>query len=260
MEKHQKRKLTRKIKNISMIHWRWIVVLLLTLSVFSNGFLYFSQESNIKLQEQKFQEQRGEIIFLQENNVLLERQIDGLHKSAYGITDDLEKMQSETEKQFVNMLPTLQITENTKKTDDWSVYENEKLGFKFKIPSFVSVDRVIESGGNEIAGSFTGFKNNGKDFIEMNIYENFEDESLWHHVHRGGNYVGPAQFKSFIGGKIALVDYYHENEKCDHELCHGSYIQFVIENENNFYVIKFLGDERLNSMEEAILLSFEFIE
>ncbi len=139
------------------------------------------------------------------------------------------------------------IPDKTDETANWKVYKNTELGFELKIPSYVSIDKVLNDQYNRLVV----FKSD-KEYFEV-MLKQIKSTSLNQY-----NYLDfPVSSRSTLGGREALV-FEAPNGYCDGPGCGDPFIAYVAKNNDDFYHLIFSGKTKLSDTEKTILSTFKF--
>lgn len=138
-------------------------------------------------------------------------------------------------------------TQSTDTVTTWKTYQNKKLGFELQIPSYIS---IIEDSRDLII--FESEKEN----FELRLRDKeYKSQNLNHY-----SYLDlPIFSKSTLGEKEAVI-FKAPNGYCDGPGCTKPFIAYSAMSNETFYNLVFKGDTSLNDTEEAILISFKFIQ
>lgn len=147
---------------------------------------------------------------------------------------------------FNQILSTFKFIDN--ETSDWKTYRNEELGFELKLPSYISVDLVLNDEYNRLVvfkGDEENFEVRLKDGKTMSLDQYYYLDF-------------PISGKSTLGGNEALV-FEASNGYCDGPGCGNPFIAYSTKYNDDFYNLVFYGDAQLSDTEKTILSSFKFI-
>ncbi|MDP2691908.1 MAG: S-layer homology domain-containing protein [bacterium] len=134
-------------------------------------------------------------------------------------------------------------------SDNWITFGNADLGFELRMPSYVSLDQVMNDQYNRLA-IFTS----EKERFEVRLKE-FKDTSLNQIFYNDQ----PFSSRALLGGKEALV-FVSATGYCDGPGCGSPSVAYVAKNGDDFYYLVFYGDAELSDTERLIVESFKFTE
>ncbi len=202
----------------------WITIIAVILSaIIVGGGVYAWQKSSLRATEQSLQQQISD----------LQNQIANLQKPTQSTVITPEETQA----------PTQPVDE----TASWKTYQNNALGFKLKIPSYVSVDEELNDQYNRLVI----FKSNKENF-EVRLREG-KTTSLNQYYYLDFS----VSSRSTLGGQEALV-FEAPNGYCDGPGCSDPFIAYSTKYGDDFYNLVFSGDVKMSDTEKSILSSFKF--